>query len=129
MVYKYFNIVFNKMNRKYLINFIILMVTILLFLLVFEFSLRIFSPQPVLIRSHIEASPTIFQEEEDIPWGLKPLVNTRHIGIFDEWNVSIKTPTMIIINPTQVIEFNLSWKDCPAKKIPTPMDIKAIERF
>jgi|SRR3989344_184037 len=91
MVYKYFNIVFNKMNRKYLINFIILMVTILLFLLVFEFSLRIFSPQPVLIRSHIEASPTIFQEEEDIPWGLKPLVNTRHIGIFDEWNVSIKT--------------------------------------
>jgi|SRR3989344_2751212 len=79
------------MKSKYFINAILLVLVIFLFLLLFEVILRVVYPQPVLLRSHIEASPQIFQEGKNIPWELKPLVDTRHLGIFGEWNVSIKT--------------------------------------
>lgn len=78
------------MRGKKIINFLTLVITTLIIFLLLEISLRAFYPQPVLKRSHIEASPPIFQEGRNIPWELKPSTEARHLQIFGEWNVSVK---------------------------------------
>ncbi len=53
------------MKKKYLLNFLTLIITLLILFIIFEFSLRIFDPQPIIKRNYIEASPTIFEEGEN----------------------------------------------------------------
>ena len=78
------------MKKKYILNIFVLIITILILLLVFEVSLRIFYPQFVLKKSHIEASIPIYKNGENIPWELKPLSEAKHSNIFEEYNTSIK---------------------------------------
>ena len=98
------------MKKKYLLNFLTLIITLLILFIIFEFSLRIFDPQPIIKRNYIEASPTIFEEGENIPWQLKSLVDTRHLSVFDEWNVSVKTNSFGLRDQEYTTELNGSKK-------------------
>lgn len=77
------------MNKK-IINILIFIFALLFILLFCEIFLRIFYQQPTLRRSYVESSPMIFQNDDKIPWKLKPMATDRHLNIFDEWNVSVE---------------------------------------
>ena len=78
------------MKRKHILNVLTFVATILILFIFFEFGLRIFYPQLLLKRNHIEASTPIFLEGENIPWQLKPLTESRQRDIFGEYDVSVK---------------------------------------
>ena len=67
---------------------------IVIILILFEASLRLFYPQLVFKHDIIESSTQIFNESYYFPWELKPLTKTQHISVTDEFNVSISTNSL-----------------------------------
>jgi len=78
------------MKKKHILNILTFIATVLILFILLEFSLRIFYPQILLKRDHIEASIPMFQKGENIPWQLKPLTETRQRDIFGEYDVPIR---------------------------------------
>src|SRR3989344_3134093 len=78
------------MKKKHILNIITLIATVLILLILLEFSLRVFYPQLLLKRNHIEASTPMFQEGENVPWQLKPLTEARQRDIFGEYDIFVK---------------------------------------
>ena len=75
-------------------NILIPLGCIILLLILFEFSLRLFYPQQIFKHTVIEASTQIFNESYYFPWELKPLTKTQQISVTDEFNISINTNSL-----------------------------------
>lgn len=80
--------------RKKTKNILLLLAWILILFIIFEFSLRLFYPQPIFKHTVIESSPQIFNESNYLPWQLKPLTEARHMSTTDEFNVLINTNSL-----------------------------------
>src|SRR3989344_5337015 len=75
-------------------NILIPLGCIILLLILFEFSLRLFYPQQIFKHTVIEASTQIFNESYYFPCELKPLTKTQQISVTDEFNISINTNSL-----------------------------------
>lgn len=75
-------------------DFMMAIISIIIFLAVFEITLRLFYPQPVFIINAEEASPKIFETGDSIPWTLKKNASERHMNIIGEWDVMVKTNSL-----------------------------------
>lgn len=78
-----------KKGKKVIRKLILLLVYVIILFVLFEFSLRLFYPQPVFKHTVVEASPQIFKESSYLPAQLKPSTKTEHLSVTDEFNVSI----------------------------------------
>lgn len=75
-------------------DFMIVIISIIIFLALFEITLRLFYPQPVFLMNAEEASPKIFETGDSIPWTLKKNASERHMNIIGEWDVTVKTNSL-----------------------------------
>ena len=76
----------------------LVIISIILFLAMFEAFLRIFYPQNVFVVMPEEASSRIFEKSNELPWMLRQNISERHRNIVGEWDVTIKTNSLGLRN-------------------------------
>ncbi len=70
-------------------NLIVLAVAIVISLLFLEIAIRIIAPQ-VTYSAARQSSPPIYQKSDYLPWTLLPNANATHIGVYGDFNVSVR---------------------------------------
>lgn len=81
----------DRKYREILQNLVLMIIFILIFILLLEIFLRIFYAQFTLaIVEEREKTLNIFKDSEYLPWELNPGSEVRHIGSFNEWDVTVK---------------------------------------